>query len=142
MKNYTATALLVAIACLLGLTEFSRSGLQGEEKAARERVFELRTYVTHEGKLPDLNKRFRDHTMRLFEKHGMKNVVYLMPEKTENTLVYLISHESREAADASWAAFQKDPEWHKVRDESEKNGKILVKVERQYLQPTDYSPMK
>jgi len=142
MKNCTGILCLTVTVCFLGLSGLFRGGLQGEEKAARERVYELRTYVTHEGKLPDLNKRFRDHTMRLFEKHGIKNVVYLLPEKTENTLVYLISHESREAADASWAAFQKDPEWHKVRDESEKNGKILVRVDRQYLLPTDYSPMK
>ncbi|WP_406697491.1 NIPSNAP family protein [Singulisphaera sp. Ch08] len=110
------------------------------------KVFELRTYYTNEGKLNALNARFRDHTNRLFKKHGIKIVGFWTPQDKEkgkeDTLVYLISFPSREAAAASWKAFQADPEWHKARDESEKAGKILKKVESIYLDPTDYSPIK
>jgi hypothetical protein len=109
------------------------------------RVFEMRTYTAAPGKLQALHARFRDHTLRLFEKHGMKNVIYLSPvdEKLAgDTLVYLISHASREAADKSWEAFRADPEWHAARDESEKGGKLVSKVDAQYFTPTDYSPVK
>jgi hypothetical protein len=118
----------------------------GQSKAPEgSRVFELRTYTAAPGKLEALHARFRDHTLRLFEKHGMKNVIYLSPTDEQlagNTLVYLISHASREAADKSWAAFRADPEWQKVRSESEKDGKLVEKVDSQYLTPTDYSPLK
>lgn len=105
-------------------------------------VYELRTYTTNEGMLPALNARFRDHTMRIFEKHGMQNIGYWVPTDKPNTLVYIIAHESRAAADASWQAFGADPEWHKVAADSQKNGRILISggVKRQFLTPTDYSP--
>jgi hypothetical protein len=109
------------------------------------RVFELRTYTAPEGKLGELNARFRNHTMRIFQKHGMANVAYFTPEDaplSQNTLVYVISHASREAAKQNWAAFGKDPEWQKVAQESQVNGKIVASVVSQFLVPTDYSPMK
>jgi hypothetical protein len=109
------------------------------------RVFELRTYTTLEGKLPDLNKRFRDHTMEIFKRHGMTNVAYFTPQDkplSENTLVYLLAHDSREAAKKSWDDFRNDPEWKKVSAASEENGKIVDHVVSQFLVPTDYSPMK
>ena len=109
------------------------------------RVFELRTYTAPEGKLPELQARFRNHTMRIFEKHGMKNVGYWVPQDSpakDNTLIYIISHESREAAKKSWADFAADPEWKKVSAESQVNGRIVEKVESVFLQATDYSPMK
>jgi hypothetical protein len=109
------------------------------------RVYELRTYTAPEGKLPDLQARFRNHTMRIFERHGMKNVGYWVPQDApakDNTLIYIISHESREAAKKSWAAFAQDPEWQKVNKESNANGKILAGVVSVYMDPTDYSPMK
>ena|ERR1700722_1158335 len=105
-------------------------------------VYELRTYTCNPGKLPDLHKRFRDHTMRLFEKHGMKNVAYWVPVDKPDTLVYIIAHKSREAAVKSWKEFQADPEWQKARKESEINGGLVKKFERQYLSPTEYSPLK
>jgi hypothetical protein len=97
------------------------------------------------GRLPALNKRFADHTMKLFEKHGMKNEMYWIPtdaERKDNTLIYVVSHDSQEAADKSWKAFQADPAWHAARDASEKDGKIVMKVERVYMTMTDYSPGK
>jgi hypothetical protein len=112
---------------------------------ARNRVFELRTYTAPDGKLADLHKRFRDHTLRIFQKHGMTNVVYLSPQDaplSQNTLVYLLAHSSREAAKQSWDAFRNDPEWKKVASESQVNGPIVAKVESVFLDPTDYSPMK
>src|SRR5260370_4295183 len=75
------------------------------------RIFELRTYTTNEGKLDALQARFRDHTMRIFQKHGMTNVGYWVPEDKPNTLIYIISHPSREAAKQNWDAFRADPEW-------------------------------
>lgn len=107
-------------------------------------VFELRTYVTNPGKLDALNQRFANHTAGLFEKHGMKNFGYWIPFDTpdsENTLIYLIHHESRQQADANWKAFVSDPDWQRVRKESEKNGKILAQPpERIFLRALDFLP--
>jgi NIPSNAP len=108
------------------------------------RVYELRTYTTLPGRLPALNKRFAEHTIQLFEKHGMKSEMYWMPTDEplkDNTLIYVISHESREAADKNWKEFQADPDWIKVRDDSEADGKILAKPpERVFMTATVYSP--
>jgi hypothetical protein len=112
---------------------------------AANRVFELRTYTAPEGKLPELHARFRNHTMRIFEKHGMKNVGYWVPQDAptrDNTLIYLISHQSRDAAKKSWAAFGADPEWQKVARESQINGKIVAGITSVYMDPADYSPIK
>jgi hypothetical protein len=108
------------------------------------RVFELRTYTTPDGKLESLNARFRDHTVGLFKKHGMTNIGYWTPMDKPNTLVYLLAHESREAAKKSWSAFQADPEWQKARAASEVNGRLTMQggVQSVFLTPTDYSPMK
>jgi hypothetical protein len=108
-------------------------------------VFELRTYTTLEGKLPALLARFRDHTIKLFEKHGIESVGYWVPAdapRSQNTLVYLLRHKTREAALASWAAFRADPAWQKVQKESEVDGKIVDKVESVFLAPTDFSKLK
>ena len=106
------------------------------------RCFELRTYYSPPGKLDDLHARFRDHTMRLFEKHGMQNVGYWVPvENTNNTLVYLMAYPSRAAREESWKAFLADPEWKRAAQKSEANGKIVSRVEHVFLQAADYSPM-
>jgi hypothetical protein len=114
--------------------------------SSEQRVFELRTYTTYPGKLDDLNKRFRDHTTRIFKKHGMEIVGFWTPQDEkdgkEGKLVYLLAFPSREAAKASWEAFRADPEWQKARAESEKDGKIVEKVESIFLDPVDYSPIK
>ena len=109
---------------------------------AAAKVYELRTYTVPEDRLNALHARFRDHTMRMFQKHGISNVGYFAPqdpEKAKTTLIYLISHPSRAAADQNWAAFGKDPEWQKIAKES---GVGPVKIAREFLDPTDYSPMK
>ena len=109
---------------------------------SKGKVFELRTYTTNEGKLDALQARFRDHTTRIFKKHHMTNVGYWVPQDKPNTLIYIISHESRDAAKANWDSFRADPEWQKVQKESEANGKIVAKVESVFMNATDYSPMK
>ncbi len=129
---------------LVGIVAYSAGYSRGEEKKAAPRLYELRTYTTEPGRLPALHARFRDHTIKLFEKHGMQNGMYWVPtdEKLkDNTLIYVVSHASPEAAAKSWEAFINDPEWKKVRDASEQDGKIVAKVERQYMTLTDYSPV-
>ena len=109
-------------------------------------VYELRTYVTHPGRLPNLNNRFRDHTTRLFNKHGIRNVGYWTPfdrPESANTLIYLVHHASRRQADANWKSFSRDPRWRKVARESQVDGKFLLKApERIYLKALDFSPLK
>jgi hypothetical protein len=112
---------------------------------AANRVFELRTYTAPEGKLGALHTRFRDHTMRIFQRHGMTNIGYWTPQDTtlrENTLVYLLAHPTRAAADQAWRNFSADPEWQRVSEESQRDGRIVSQVQRMYLDPTDFSPMK
>ncbi|HRQ88917.1 MAG TPA: NIPSNAP family protein [Bacteroidia bacterium] len=107
----------------------------------RYRCYELRTYHAAEGKLEALHARFRDHTLGLFEKHGMKNLYYWMPEANEGqTLVYLLAYPDRDARESSWKAFLADPDWQAAKAESEKDGKLVAKVESRLLHPTDYSP--
>lgn len=135
--------LLSAAALLTGgmIVGFFAHGAVSDEKESPQ-LYELRTYTTVEGRLPALHKRFRDHTMKLFAKHGMKNVVYFTPVDKPNTLIYLLAHKDMATRDASFEAFRADPEWIAVRDASEKDGKIVEKVESVFLSPTDYSPMK
>jgi len=107
-------------------------------------VYELRIYTCNEGKLDALLKRFRDHTCKLFEKHGMGNVGYWVPVDEENgsktTLIYVLEHKSREAAKESFKAFGADPEWKAAAKASEANGKIVAKIESIFMSPTAYSP--
>lgn len=108
-------------------------------------VYELRTYTTHPGKLEALHHRFRNHTMKLFEKHGMTNLMYWVPQDEplkSNTLIYVLKHKSRQAAEASWKAFREDPVWLKVKAESEAAGPIVQKVESVFMDIVPYSPMK
>jgi hypothetical protein len=104
-----------------------------------DKVFELRTYTTAEGKLPNLLARFRDHTMQIFERHGMENVAYWVPKDTPNTLIYIISHDSSQAATENWQGFRSDPEWPGV---AEASGVGRVQVESVFMDATDFSPMK
>ena len=119
------------------------------EKNSTPRVFELRTYTTNEGKLDALHARFRDHTMKLFSKQGIQHFAYWTPVDADkgagNKLIYIISHESKEAGQASFAAFRQDPDWIKARTESEKEGSLTVTpdgVESVYMTPTDFSPVQ
>ena len=108
-------------------------------------VYELRTYTAPEGKLGELQARFRNHTRRIFDTHHMKSVGYWVPQDapaSQNTLIYILEHPSRDEAKANWAAFQKDPEWQKVANDSQVNGKIVAKVESVFMNATDFSAIK
>jgi hypothetical protein len=107
-----------------------------------DRVFELRTYTTNEGKLPDLLKRFRDHTTRIFERHGMTNIGYWVPQDKPNTLIYVLAFRSRVDAKKAWEDFRADPEWQKVSKASEENGKIVAHVDSVFMDPADFSLIK
>lgn len=109
------------------------------------RIFEIRTYTCYEGKLPDLLARFRNHTVQIFERHGMTSIGYWVPQDgptSHNTLIYILAHPSREAARTNWDAFRNDPEWQKVQKESEANGKIVSKVDSVFAEATDFSAIK
>lgn len=114
-------------------------------RADANRVFELRVYHTFPGRLPALQARFRDHTLGIFRKHGMTSVGYWTPQDSpasENTLIYILAHDSREAGKKHWAEFGQDPEWTAVAKASEADGKIVEKVDSTYMVPSDYSPIK
>ena len=113
------------------------------DPAASNGVYELRVYHAAAGKLPDLLTRFREHTIKIFDRHGMKSVAYWTPvdePDKSNTLFYILYHPSREAAAANWKSFQDDPEWKSVKEKSEANGKLVDKVDSTFLALTDFSP--
>jgi hypothetical protein len=131
---------------LLTLLASAITAATAPEASAADRVFELRTYTASPGKLDALNARFRDHTIALFKKHGMEVVGFWEPIDKETgageKLIYLLAHPSRETAQANWKAFREDPEWVKVKAESEAGGVLTAKIESLYLAGTDYSPLK
>jgi hypothetical protein len=140
-----AAGVAVASSLLLALPSRTAGGAQAKPAAGKERFFEMRTYIAAPGKLDALNARFRNHTNRLFEKHGMALVGYWVPadgDAAKNTLVYILAYADREAREKSWKAFQDDPEWKRVKTETEKDGALVQKVESVYLKPTDYSPIR
>ena len=141
MEKFLKLLSISSISLIVGLG----AGIFYSTSAQNQKVFELRTYQATPGNLGNLHARFRDHTIRIFRKHGMEIVGFWSPtseEERDDILVYLLAHDSQDAADASWQAFGSDPEWASVAEESNKNGQILAGVERKYMVATDYSPMK
>ena len=125
---------------LIAVAVFAIMSLQAEN-----RVFELRTYISKDGKLENVLARFRDHTTKLFEKHGMQNIGYWVAADapaSQNTLIYVVAHKNRDAAKASWDGFRKDPEWIKAKEASEAQGAIVDKVTSVFMNPTDFSKIK
>ena len=112
---------------------------------ARAALYELRIYHANPGKLDALNARFREHTLELFEKHGMRNVAYWIeqptPESPDGKVIYVLAFPSREARDASWRAFGADPEWQAVQAASEAGGKLVARVDSTFMSLADYSPL-
>ena len=129
--------LLLCLVLCLGLTTYSA---QADNHGDEYPLYELRTYYTHEGKIDDLHARFSNHTMALFEKHGIKNIAYWSPADDPSVLIYLIAHKSADAAKASWTAFGQDPAWQEVAKASRANGPILTKIDSVYMTKTPYSP--
>ncbi len=141
MKTFFA-ALILAVAIVNTQAAETNVAPVSPSVAKDSRCFEMRTYYTMPGKLEDLNKRFRDHTCALFQKHGIELVGFWIPQDKDNTLVYILAHKSREAAKKSYASFGSDPEWKKVVSESEANGKLVEKIESVFMSATDYSAIK
>src|SRR5262245_34857814 len=144
MKKLTIAAALVLTGFALGRASTGPATVLAAQSSPGH-VYELRTYTAAEGKLANVNARFRDHTRQIFEQHAMKSVGYWTPLEgptSGTTLIYILEHPSREEATKNWAAFRADPEWVKVKGESEAAGPIVAKVESVFLTPTDYSPMK
>jgi len=143
-KRYLVAILGLAVFGL-GYAAGQFSAFESVAQAQGERIFEMRTYTALPGRLDALNARFRDHTTRIFEKHGMTNIGYWTPQEAplaENTLVYILAHDSREAGQASWDAFRADPEWAQVAEESQRDGRIVEGVDVLWLEATDYSKIK
>jgi hypothetical protein len=139
-KLSNAFSFLAGAGLVLGITTVSQSRAQSPSH-----VFELRMYHTPEGKMDALNARFRDHTIAIFNRLNMHSVGYFVatdPPNTGNLLIYVLEHPSRAEADKNWAAFNADPEWQKARKESEANGALTTKIDRFFMNPTDYSPLK
>ncbi|HVW09671.1 MAG TPA: NIPSNAP family protein [Bryobacteraceae bacterium] len=138
MKISHLVSFLCGALLMLGIATVQQSQAQSPNH-----VFELRVYHANPGKLDALNKRFREHTISIFNKHDMKSVGYWVPQDNkDNVLIYMLEHPSREAATKDWAAFNADPEWVKVKAESEKDGKLVDHVDDTYMNPTDYSMLK
>ena len=137
-----AAYVLFGLSCLAVLRV---QAVEDKPKASKQRFFEMRTYIAAPGKLDALNARFRNHTNKLFVKHGMELVGYWTPAEgaaAENTLIYILAYPDKDAREKSWKAFQADPEWQRVRTETEANGKLVEKAELLFLKPTDYSPIR
>jgi len=142
MKSRIVLAVsLLSILCCAGLWMRSDSEAAAEN-AKKDRLFEIRTYTTAEGRLDALHKRFREHTNKLFVKHGMTLVGYWTPADKPETLVYILAYPNMAGREKSWKGFMGDPVWKKAWADSKKDGPIVTKVVKQFLKPTDYSPIR
>lgn len=131
---------IVLLAAFVVSSVFGLESVQAEEKS---RIFEMRTYYANEGKLEELKARFRDHTVDLFKKHGMINIGYWVPaENKDNKLIYILAYSSKEAREKSWKGFLNDPDWKEAFKASIKNGRLVKKIENDFLKGTDFSVIK
>jgi hypothetical protein len=133
----------VSAAAFLPLLSAGAREADQETGPGADTVYELRIYHAAPGKLDALLARFRDHTVAIFSRHGMKSVAYWTPvdePQKSNTLIYILQHPSRAAVEANWKAFRDDPEWKSVSAKSEENGKLVEKVDSTFMSLTDFSP--
>lgn len=143
-----ALKLTLTLALALATAVTSTHMLSAQERSASvakdSRCFEMRTYTAAPGKAEALHKRFRDHTLKLFQRHGMTNVGYWVPTDRPDTIVYILAYPSRAAREESWKAFGADPEWQAAKKASEDatGGSLTTKVESVFMESTDYSPIK
>ena len=148
LRKKIITPVLFVTIFAAGYLAGNSTGQRGDGIAhaqGQARVFELRTYTAVEGKLPNVVNRFRDHTTKLFARHGMTNVGYWTPEDaplSQNTLIYILAHTSREAAKKSWDEFRNDPEWKQAKGASEAGGPIVEKTASVFMDATAFSPLK
>jgi hypothetical protein len=103
-------------------------------------LYEWRTYHPAPGRMEALHRRFAEHTRRLFARHGIREIGYFTPAGAEGPLHYLLAYPDRAAREASWEAFRADPEWQRIKAESERDGALLTRVDSLLLEPTSYSP--
>jgi hypothetical protein len=123
---------------------FGFSTLKGSNAEPAHRVYELRLYHVHAGKMDALKTRFGDHTDAIFRRHNMKSIGYWSPEdapSSQNQFIYILPHPSRQEAEKNWAAFQGDPEWKKVKAESEASGRLIDHIDRYFMDPTSFSAL-
>jgi NIPSNAP len=138
MKVSHLASFAMGIMVMLGISMLTQTHAQ-----TPGHVFEYRKYYANPGKLDDLKARFRDHTITIFNKHNMKSVGYWIPEDNkDNAIVYILEHPSKEEGLKNWTAFSADPEWQKASKASEVNGKLVDHVDRVWMDPTDFSPIK
>lgn len=145
MYKYLSILFLLASGLLLTNFALFDTSMESDIPNSMDKVFEMRTYTTHEGKLQDLHDRFREHSIEILARHGMESVAYWVPEDPElsnNTLIYIITHESRDIADENWQSFFDDPEWQKVYEESHADGPLVDEVESVFMKATPYSPLQ
>ena len=140
MKATYLLSFLGGAAVMLGM-----SGLSGSDTKPQHHVYELRLYHVKEGKMDALKARFADHTDAIFRRHNMKSIGYWSPEDapdSQNLFIYILEHPSRQDAEKNWAAFQADPEWQKVKKESEINGALVGHIDRYFMDPTSFSALR
>lgn len=143
MTQWTKIGVILALAA--GAAVVRPGAADVAPAGEKPRLFEMRTYTATPGKLGDLHARFRDHANRLFARHGMAVVgcwTPTDPERGKDTLVFLLAYPDKDARDKSWREFSNDPEWKQIRDDSEKAGKLVTKVDSVFLAPADYSPLR
>lgn len=136
LRKYLRNLALFVLVCLSFNVQSSYSAISDQEA---QKVFEMRTYTTFDGKLPELNARFKNHTLALFKKHDMDSIGYWVPTDKPNTLIYIVSHKSKNAAAESWKNFIADPQWRAAYADSIKNGKLVSNIESIFMTATDYS---
>ena len=138
--------ILLILTLLATMTTFAKTPAPSPSLRKDGMFYEMRTYYAAPGKLEELHKRFRDHTITLFKKHGMEIVGFWGPmdkeDGSDGKLIYVLGYPSKEARDASWKAFQADEAWVKARTASEVNGKLVDKVEAVFMKSTDYAGHK
>ena len=144
IHNLRYSALLVG-AFAAGSLLTARLMTVQQARADSNRVYELRMYHTLPNRLVPLETRFRNGEVRVFEKNHMKFMGGWVPQDApnhENLFIYMLSHENRQAAQKNWDGFRADPEWKKIQQASEADGKIVEKVESTFMDPVDFSPLK
>ena len=140
MKPSYVLSFLGGVAMMLGLSELS-----GSDAKSPHHVYELRLYHVKEGKIEALKDRFHNHTDAIFRRHNMKSIGYWSPEDapdSQNLFIYILEHSSRQEAEKNWAAFQADPEWKKVKAESEANGPLVDHIDHYFMDPTSFSALR
>jgi hypothetical protein len=141
----TTLLVLLAAGAVLAALVMPNSAAPAADTAPAGKVYELRVYHANPGKLEALHARFRDYTCKLFQKHGIELIGFWTPmqgEEAKDTLYYIVAFPSAEAQKKAWQAFQNDPDWKKVKADSEKDGVLVKKIDSTNLKATDYSPIR